>query len=57
MDIKEAREKAGMSRQDVCDLIGMSYRTIQDWELGNKHPADWVVKLVVAEIQRHKKSK
>ena len=55
MDIKEAREKAGMSRQDVCDLIGMSYRTIQDWELGNKHPADWVVKLVVAEIQRHKK--
>lgn len=33
-DIKRKRLSAGLSRKDAAALIGVAYRTWQDWELG-----------------------
>lgn len=34
MDMKEVRERSGMSRSAFAEYFGISYRTIQNWELG-----------------------
>lgn len=34
----EARAKTGLSQQDFADLIGVSVRTLQDWEQGRREP-------------------
>ena len=32
----ELREKTGMSRKEFCEYFEIPYRTMQDWELGNR---------------------
>jgi DNA (cytosine-5)-methyltransferase 1 len=32
-EIKQRRLKAGLSRKDAAELLGVAYRTYQDWEL------------------------
>ena len=54
--IKETRLAAGLSRQEVCDIIGIPYRTLQNWECDVRSPADWIENLVIAEIMRNKKN-
>ena len=34
----EARAKTGLSQQDFANLIGVSARTLQDWEQGRREP-------------------
>jgi putative transcriptional regulator len=34
----EARASIGMSQQDFADLLGVSARTLQDWEQGRREP-------------------
>ena len=34
----EARAKTGLSQQDFADLLGVSARTLQDWEQGRREP-------------------
>lgn len=34
----EARAKTGLSQKDFADLIGVSARTLQDWEQGRREP-------------------
>lgn len=33
-ELKEARQKLGLSQQGIADLIGTKLRTWQDWEYG-----------------------
>ena len=33
-----ARAKTGLSQQDFADLLGVSMRTLQDWEQGRREP-------------------
>lgn len=37
-DVKVIREKIGFSQSDFAVLIGVSLRTIQNWEQGHRHP-------------------
>ena len=34
----EARAKTGLSQQDFARLLGVSPRTLQDWEQGRRQP-------------------
>lgn len=34
----EARSKVGLSQQDFATLLGVSPRTLQDWEQGRREP-------------------
>lgn len=36
MSIKELREQAGMTRQEFAEYFGISYRRVQNWELGTR---------------------
>lgn len=34
----KARSKVGLSQNDFADLLGVSLRTVQDWEQGRRNP-------------------
>jgi len=36
--IAEARSRLGMSQSELASLIGVSTRTLQDWEQGRRKP-------------------
>ena len=37
-DVKSIRERIGFSQSRFAALIGVSMRTIQNWEQGHRHP-------------------
>lgn len=43
---RELREQSGMTRTQFSEYFGIPYRTIQDWELGNRKCLDYVLKLM-----------
>jgi putative transcriptional regulator len=49
--IVRAREKSGLSQSQFAALLGVSVRTIQDWEQGRREPSAAAKTLIkVAEI-------
>lgn len=44
-EVIAARREAGMTQREAASLIFCSWRTWQDWELGNRrmHPAFWML--------------
>ena len=40
------RESTGLSRKDFCNLVGIPYRTMTEWELGNRHAPEYVLRLL-----------
>lgn len=46
MTIKELRETSGMTRTQFAEYFGIPYRTIQDWELGNRKCPQYLVDLI-----------
>lgn len=37
-DIKAMRERAGVSQRDFANMLGVSLRTLQEWEQGRRTP-------------------
>ena len=50
--IKEAREARGWSRAELARRLGAPIRTLEDWESGRRHPAEWIEKIIVEKIER-----
>ena len=51
-DVKRIRESIGFSQSKFATLIGVSVRTLQNWEQGHRHPtgpAKVLLKLVHAD--------
>ena len=46
------RTASGMSRHQFAEYFGIPYRTIQDWELGNRKAPEYVVDLMEYKLQR-----
>ena len=44
----ELRKSTGMNRRQFSDYFGIPYRTVQDWELGNRHMPDYLFRLMVS---------
>ena len=47
----ELRNSSGMSRKEFCAYFGIPYRTLQDWELGNRRIPDYLLRLMVYKIK------
>ena len=46
MDIKEIRERTGLSQAKFGEAYGIPRRTIEDWERGTRKPPQYVVELL-----------
>lgn len=52
--IKELRECTGMNRKEFCEYFQIPYRTVTEWELGNRHAPDYVLRLLEYYIRTEK---
>lgn len=50
--VKEARLKAGLTQQQMSDLLGIPKRTIEEWEGGRRRCPEYTKKLVLKELKR-----
>ena len=46
----ELRKQAGMNRKQFAEYFGIPYRTMQDWELGNRQMPDYLLRLMAYKI-------
>ena len=52
--IKELIERTVMNRKEFCEYFQIPYRTVTDWELGNRHAPDYVLRLLEYYIRMEK---
>lgn len=48
------REKYRMTRNEFCEYFGIPYRTLQDWELGNRKCPAYLLDLMQYKLSREK---
>ena len=49
--ITELRESTGMNRKEFCDHFQIPYRTVTEWERGNRRAPEYVLRLLEYCIQ------
>jgi len=58
MDSRETllklREDTGMNRRQFAEYFGIPYRTVQDWELGNRKMPEYLLRLMVYKANMEK---
>ena len=47
----ELRDESGMSRKEFCEYFEIPYRTLQDWELGNRKMPDYLLRLMAYKLK------
>lgn len=52
--IRSLRESTGMNRKEFCEYFQIPYRTVTEWELGNRTAPEYVVRLLAYYIESHK---
>lgn len=50
--VVEARKKSGLSQSEFAKLLGVSVRTLQDWEQGRRQPTRAAASLIQIAKQR-----
>ena len=50
-EIKAIREQTGMNRKDFAAWLGIPYRTISDWEHGERKMPDYVLRLIAYKVR------
>ena len=50
----ELRNSTGMSRKEFCAYFEIPYRTLQDWELGNRKMPDYLLRLMAYKLEMEK---
>ena len=46
----ELRKQTGMNRREFAEYFGIPYRTMQDWELGNRQMPEYLLRLMVYKV-------
>lgn len=57
MTIEDARKSCGMSRKDVAEWLEIPYRTLTNWENGERQCPTYIEKLIVEKILTKKTEK
>lgn len=57
MTLKEARLAAGLTQQQMADLMEIPKRSIENWEGDKSKCPHYVERLIIAELQRIAESK
>ena len=52
--IKSIREQHNLTRKEFTELFKIPYRTLQDWELGNRKCPDYVIQLIKFKLEHLK---
>ncbi len=52
LPVVEARQKSGLSQSRFAELLGVSVRTLQDWEQGRRKPSRAAISLIQIAKQR-----
>lgn len=52
MEIKELRTLAGMSRQEFADYFGVSRRSVEKWELGERNCPEYLRALMEYKLRK-----
>ena len=52
LPVVEARQKVGLSQARFAELLGISVRTLQDWEQGRRKPSRAAMSLIQIAKQR-----
>ena len=47
----ELRNSSGMSRKEFCEYFQIPYRTVQDWELGQRKMPDYLLQLIAYKLE------
>lgn len=50
-EIQKARKDAGLTQQEMSDLLLIPKRTIENWESDKRTPPIWAEKLVVEKLK------
>ena len=50
----ELRTSTGMTRRELCEYFEIPYRTLQDWELGNRKMPDYLLRLMAYKAKMEK---
>ena len=46
VDVKQLRERYGLTREQFCDIFEIPYRTLQSWELGARKCPVYVFRMM-----------
>lgn len=49
--IKERREKRGLTKKDLADMVGVSERAIDYYEAGKREPRASILKLIAKALK------
>lgn len=47
----DLRKSTGMNRREFADYFEIPYRTVQEWELGNRKMPNYLLRLMVYKIR------
>ena len=50
----ELRKETGMNRKQFCEYFGIPYRTMTDWELGNRQMPEYLLRLMKYKVEMEK---
>lgn len=54
LQLRELRSKTGMNRRVFAEYFGIPYRTVQDWELGNREMPEYLLRLIIYKVEMEK---
>jgi len=57
IEIKKLRKQTGMTRKEFCEYFDIPYRTVTEWERGNRNAPDYVLRLLAYYIRMEKMMK
>lgn len=53
----EIRKNTGYNRREFAEYFGIPYRTMQDWELGNREMPEYLLRLIIYKVSMEKLQK
>lgn len=50
----ELRDSTGRTRREFCEYFEIPYRTLQDWEQGNRKMSEYLLRLMAYKVEMEK---